>query len=71
VVRTVDATQVTHLLASWLTRLEAARRGGTEPSRRLRQPAAQEQHVQLALDGKTLRGTLAHTAPDQREVRMW
>lgn len=66
VLRTVDATQVTHLLASWLTRLEAARRCGTEPSRLLSQPAAQEQHVQLALDGKTLRGTLAHTAPDQR-----
>ena len=71
VLRTVDATQVTHLLASWLTRLEAARRCGTEPSRLLSQPAAQEQHVQLALDGKTLRGTLAHTAPDQRELRMW
>ena len=66
VLRAVDADQVTHLLASWLTRLEAARRCGTEPSRLLTQPEAREQHVQVALDGKTLRGTLAHAAPDQR-----
>lgn len=66
VLRAVDAEQVTHLLASWLTRLEAVRRCGSEPSRLLAQSAAQEHHLQVALDGKTLRGTLAHTAPDQR-----
>jgi predicted transposase YbfD/YdcC len=65
VLRAVDAQQVTQLLASWLTRLEAARRCGEEPSRLRSQPAAQAQHVQVALDGKTLRGTLSHTAPDQ------
>jgi len=66
VVRAVEAEEVTQVLASWLTRLEAARRCGTEPSRLLSQPEAREQHLQVALDGKTLRGTLAHTAPDQR-----
>ena len=62
VLRAVEAEQVTHLLASWLTRLEAARRCGPEPSRMLSQPEARQQHVQVALDGKTLRGTLGHTA---------
>lgn len=66
VLRAVDPQQVTHLLASWLTRLEAERRCGEEPSRLLSQPQACEQHIQVALDGKTLRGTLAHSAPDQR-----
>jgi predicted transposase YbfD/YdcC len=66
VLRAVDAHQVTRLFASWLTRLEAERRCGTEPSRLLSQPEVREQHLQVALDGKTLRGTLAHTAPDQR-----
>ena len=40
VLRAVDAEQVTQLLASWLTRLEAARRCGAEPSRLLTQPEA-------------------------------
>lgn len=66
VLRAVDAEQVTQVLASLLTRLEAARRCGTEPSRLLAQPEAKAQHLQVALDGKTLRGTLAHAAPDQR-----
>jgi predicted transposase YbfD/YdcC len=65
VLRAVDAEQITQLLASWLTRLEAVRRCDTEPSRLLSQPEAREQHAQIALDGKTLRGTLAHAAPDQ------
>ncbi len=66
VLRAVDTEQLTQLLASWLTRLDAERRCGTEPSRLLTQPAARAQHRQVALDGKTLRGTLAHAAPDQR-----
>jgi hypothetical protein len=70
VLRAVDAEQVTQLLASWLTRLEAARRCGTEPSRWLTQPEARAQHVQVALDGKALRGTLAHTVPDQHSQHL-
>lgn len=65
VLRAVDAEQVTRLLASWLTRLEAERRCGQKPSRLPSQPEARKAHVQVALDGKTLRGTLSHSAPDQ------
>ncbi len=70
VLRAVDAEQVTQVLASLFTRLEAARRCGAEPSRLLTQPAAKAQHVQVALDGKTLRGTLSHAAPDQRSQHL-
>lgn len=70
VLRAVEADQVTQVLANWLTRLEAARRCGVEPSRLLAQPAARERHTQVALDGKTLRGTLAHAAPDQRSQHL-
>jgi hypothetical protein len=71
VLRSVDAEQITQIFARRLSRLEAARRCGEEPSRLLTQTAAREEHVQVALDGKTLRGTLSHTAPDQRELRIW
>jgi hypothetical protein len=70
VLRAVDAEQVTQVVASLFTRLEATRRCGTEPSRLLTQPEAQEQHVHVALDGKTLRGTLSHAAPDQRSQHL-
>lgn len=70
VLRAVDAVQVTQLLASLLTRLEAERRCGTEPSRLLTQAEVRAQPVQVALDGKTLRGTLSHAAPDQRSQHL-
>jgi predicted transposase YbfD/YdcC len=70
VLRAVDAQQVTQILASLLTRLEAAGRCGAEPSRLVNQPAARAQHIQVALDGKTLRGTLSHAAPDQRSQHL-
>lgn len=63
--RAGEAEQVIPVLASWLRRLEAARRCGAEPRRWLSQPAAQEPPLQMALDGKPLRGPLAHAAPDQ------
>ena len=53
------------MLAEWLTRLSATRRCGAEPSRLVTQLEARAEHVQVAVDGKTLRGTLAHAAPDQ------
>ena len=65
VLRRVEAEEVTHLLSAWLTRLSALRRCGAEPSRLFSQEEAREAHVHLALDGKTLRGTLGHAAPDQ------
>lgn len=65
VLRGVDAQELTETLAQWLTRLSATRRCGAEPSRLVAQEAERAQHVHLALDGKTLRGTLGHAAPDQ------
>ncbi len=64
VLQTVEAQQVVQALAHFFTRLEAQRRCGEEPSRLVGQPAG-ERHQQVALDGKTLRGTLGHAAPDQ------
>jgi predicted transposase YbfD/YdcC len=51
----------------WLTRVWAMKCCGDEPSRLLGQ-AEREQHVHVALDGKTLRGTLGHEAADQRKM---
>jgi DDE family transposase len=68
--RAVDADQVTPVFARLFTRLEAARRCGAEPSRLLTQSEAREQHVQVALDGKTLRGTLSQAAPDQHSQHL-
>lgn len=69
VLQSVEAEQVVQVLAHFFTRLEAQRRCGEEPSRLVGQPA-REQYRQVALDGKTLRGTLAHTAPDQRSQHL-
>ena len=62
--RAVDAEQVNRLLSQLLCRLEATKRCGEEPSC-LAGQQEQEQHRHLALDGKTLRGTLSHEAADQ------
>jgi hypothetical protein len=70
VLRTVEVEELTRLVADWLTRLDAIRRCGAEPSRLLTQPEEYERHVQVILDGKTLRGTLGHTAPDQPSVHL-
>jgi predicted transposase YbfD/YdcC len=70
VLRMVDAEEVTRRLAEWLTRLSATRRCEAEPSRLLIQPEEREPHVHVVLDGKTLRGTLAHAAPDQPSVHL-
>ena len=70
VVRVVEAEELTRLLAEWLTRLSATHRCGSEPSRLFTQSQARDQHTHLALDGKTLRGTLSHAAPDQPSVHL-
>lgn len=67
VLRAVDAEQVNALLTQTLTRVRASERCGDEPSRLLGQ-AEQQEHVHVALDGKTLRGTLGHEQPDQRKM---
>ena len=67
VLRAVDAEQVNGVLTQALTRVRASARCGDEPSR-LPGQAEREEHVHVALDGKTLRGTLGHEQPDQRKM---
>lgn len=67
VLRKLDAEQVNEVLSQLLIRLEASRRCGEEPSRMANQEEGQ-QHVHLALDGKTLRGTLGHQAAEERPM---
>ena len=70
VLQTVEEQEVIQVMAHLLTRLAATRRCGEEPSRLLSQAEAREHHVQVALDGKTLRGTLGHVAPDEPSVHL-
>jgi predicted transposase YbfD/YdcC len=67
VLRAVNAEQVTQVLMQTLTRVAATQRCGDEPSR-LAGQAEREQHGHVALDGKTLRGTLGHEALDQQKM---
>ena len=67
VLQTLDAEQVNEVLMQLLTRVGAMKRCRDEPSRLVGQ-AECEQHVHVALDGKTLRGTLGHEAADQRKM---
>ncbi len=67
VLQTLDAEQVNEVMTQLLTRVEATKRCGEEPSRLVGQ-VEREQHVHVALDGKTLRGTLGHEAADQRKM---
>ncbi len=67
VLRALDAEQVNQVLAHLLTRVRATERCGEEPSRLLGQPQHAEA-THLALDGKTLRGTLRHVAADQQKM---
>ncbi len=67
VLRAADAAQVNEVLTPVLTRARAVKRCGDEPSRLVGQ-AERAEHVHVALDGKTLRGTLGHEAADQRKL---
>ena len=67
VLRALDAEQVNQVLAQLLTRVRANQRCGEEPSRLVSQ-CQHEEATHLALDGKTLRGTLGHSAADQRKM---
>ena len=58
---------MTQVLNDLLIRVEAMKRCGDEPSRLVGQKDQQEQ-VHVALDGKTLRGTLGHVAADQKKM---
>ncbi len=67
VLRRLDSQQLNQVLADLLTRAEASKRCGEEPSRLVGDEKAQK-HEHLALDGKTLRGTLGHSATDERKM---
>ncbi|HLZ56293.1 MAG TPA: ISAs1 family transposase [Ktedonosporobacter sp.] len=67
VLRTLDAEQVNQVLAQFVIRVASTKCCGEEPSRLLGQEEAQA-HVHMALDGKTLRGTLGHSAADQKPM---
>lgn len=63
----VDPSQVNEVQSQLLIRMEASRRCGEEPSRLATQEEGQK-HTHLALDGKTLKGTLGHVAADEQPM---
>lgn len=65
----IDAQELLEVVAGCLTRWEAAQRCENEPSRLAGQDGkSQKQHV--AVDGKTMRGTVGHEAPTQPSVHV-
>jgi predicted transposase YbfD/YdcC len=65
----IDAQELLEVVAGCLTRWEAAERCENEPSRLAGQGGQQEkQH--LAVDGKTMRGTLGHESESQPSVHV-
>lgn len=67
VLRAVDAQQVRQVMNDLLTRVGTMKRCGEEPSREDK-AAERAKHVHVALDGKTLRGTLGHAPADQQKM---
>jgi predicted transposase YbfD/YdcC len=67
VLRAVNGEQVNLVLTHLLLRVQAMQRCAEEPSRLLGQPQAHI-HEHVALDGKTLRGTLGHEPIDQKPM---
>jgi phosphoglycerate-specific signal transduction histidine kinase len=60
---------VTRVMQECLTRAEANRRCGEEPSR-LANQAECDHSAHIAMDGKTMRGTLSHEATTQPSVHL-
>ena len=69
VLQHVDAEEVSSVIYHFFTQQESKSRCGSEPSRLLSQNG-REAKAHLALDGKTLRGTLKHEAVDQGPVHL-
>src|ERR1700694_1079934 len=69
VLERLDAQEVTRVMQQCLTRAETSRRCVEEPSRLATQAGA-EHSAHIAMDGKTMRGTLSHEAPDQESVHL-
>jgi len=67
VLRAVDAEQVKEVLMQALLRVMTTHCCGDEPSRLARHDEG-EKHVHVALDGKTLQGTLGHEQADQQKM---
>jgi predicted transposase YbfD/YdcC len=65
--RKLSAEEITPILAQTFCRAEAQQRCGEEPSR-LHFQGGRASKTHLALDGKTLRGTLGHEVPHQPPV---
>jgi hypothetical protein len=64
-----DGEQIVTVIASVLLRARAVEQGGTQPSR---VPAHRQEEVltHVAMDGKTLRGTLGHESEGQPPVHL-
>jgi predicted transposase YbfD/YdcC len=65
----IDQEHLTQIIAGCLIKAEASKRCEEEPSR-LRNQDGREQRQHVALDGKTLRGTLGHEPEDQPCVHL-
>src|SRR5947208_4256232 len=65
----IDAQELLEVVAGSLTKWEAAQRCENEPSR-LAEQAGQQEKQHVAVDGKTMRGTLAHESADQPSVHV-
>jgi hypothetical protein len=69
VLERLDEQEVTRVMQQCLTRAETSRRCGEEPSR-LATQAGPEHSAHIAMDGKTMRGTLSHEATTQPPVHL-
>jgi hypothetical protein len=69
VLERLDEQEVTPVVQECLTRAETSRRCGEDPSR-LATQAGHEYSAHIAMDGKTLRGTLSHEAVTQPSVHL-
>jgi hypothetical protein len=69
VLQHVDAEGLTSVISHFFTQAERKQRCGPEPSRLLSQNG-REAKAHLALDGKTLRGTLKHESAEQGPVHL-
>ncbi len=65
----IEPQDLTTVVAQCLTKAEASQRCKEEPSRLCNQNG-REVREHLALDGKTMRGTLKHLSPDQTSVHL-
>jgi predicted transposase YbfD/YdcC len=65
----IDAQELLTVVAGCLTRWEAAERCENEPSR-LAEQAGQQEKQHVAVDGKTMRGTLGHESATQPSVHV-